>query len=238
MRYILFCLFILTNSSSSAQIKLLRKASEKANRHIKGETQLTVKEVSEGLVEALIQGSEKSVVLASKKDGFNKNNSIRIHFPEDAIKMKNILLKAGMSKQVTQFENSMNSAAELASKEALPILIEAIKSITINDAFGILKGKDNAATNYLKRNTSSKLYNNFQPIIHSAIIKVKVTKYWTPLVNRYNSLPLTKSINADLDDYITLMTIKGLFFLLAQEEKNIRNNPKARASNLLQKVFN
>jgi len=238
MKYILLFLLSATLSSTSAQINLLKKATEKANKLIKEEQPLTVSEVSKGLMEALIQGSEKSVQLASVKDGFNNNTLIRIPFPEDAKKMKTTLIKVGMTNQIKQFEKSINNEAELASKKALDILISAIKSMSINDAFAILKGNDNAATQYLKKQTSSDLHTEFKPIIKTAIAKVEVTKYWNPLVKRYNALPLTKKVNPNLEEYITAKTIEGLFVLIAQEEKNIRKNPKARVSELLQKVFN
>ena len=238
MKYILLFLLSVTISSTSAQINLLKKATEKANKLLKAEQHLTASEVSKGLVEALIQGSKKSVQSASVKDGFNNNTLIRIPFPEDAKKMKTTLIKVGMTNQIKQFEKSINSAAELASKKALNILIKAINSMSINDAFAILNGNDNAATQYLKKQTYSDLHTEFKPIINTAIAKVEVTKYWNPLVKRYNSLPLTKKINPDLEEHITTKTIEGLFILIAQEEKNIRKNPKARVSDLLQKVFN
>jgi len=238
MKYILLFLFSVTISSTSAQINFLKKATEKANKLLKAEQPLTASEVSKGLVEALIQGSKKSVQLASVKEGFNNNTLIRIPFPEDAKKMKTTLIKVGMTNQIKQFEKSINNAAELASKKALDILISAIKSMSLNDAFAILNGNDNAATQYLKKQTSSDLHSEFKPIIITAIAKVEVTKYWNPLVKRYNALPLTKKVNPDLEEYITAKTIEGLFVLIAQEEKNIRKNPKARVSELLQKVFN
>ena len=238
MKYILLFLFSVTISSTSAQINFLKKATEKANKLLKVEQPLTASEVSKGLVEALIQGSKKSVQLASVKEGFNNNTLIRIPFPEDAKKMKTTLIKVGMTNQIKQFEKSINNAAELASKKALDILISAIKSMSLNDAFAILNGNDNAATQYLKKQTSSDLHSEFKPIIITAIAKVEVTKYWNPLVKRYNALPLTKKVNPDLEEYITAKTIEGLFVLIAQEEKNIRKNPKARVSELLQKVFN
>ena len=238
MKYILLFLFSVTISSTSAQIDFLKKATEKANKLLKEEQPLTAAEVSKGLVEALVQGSKKSVQLASVKDGFNSNTLIRIPFPEDAKKMKATLLKVGMTNQIKQFEKSINNAAELASKKALDILINAITSMSINDAFEILNGNDNAATHYLKKQTFSNLYSEFKPIIKTAIAKVEVTKYWDPLIRRHNSLPLIKKVNPDLEEYITAKTIEGLFILIAQEEKNIRKNPKARVSDLLQKVFN
>ena len=152
MKYIFSCILCFCIIDTYAQINLLKQVDQKAKALIKGEKGLTESQVSEGLVEALIQGSKKSISLASAKDGFNKNNLIRIPFPEDAKQIKTTLIKTGFSNQVIKFENSINSAAELASKEALNIFINAIKSITINDAFGILKGDDNSATRYLKKN--------------------------------------------------------------------------------------
>ena len=238
MRYILFLLFSANLINVSAQINLLKEATKKANKLIKSEKPLTTSEVSDGLIEALIQGSKRSVQLASAKDGFNNNHLIRIPFPEDAKNMKSTLIKLGMSDQIKNFELSINSAAELASKEALDILKSVIKSMSIDDAFAILNGNNNAATQYLEKQTSSDLHAEFKPIIKIAIAEVEVTKYWNTLARRYNSLPLTKKINTDLDEYVTTRAIQGLFFLIAQEEKNIRTNPQARVSVLLQKVFN
>jgi len=238
MRYILFLLFSANIISASAQINLLREATKKANKLIKSEEPLTASEVSDGLLEALIQGSKRSVQLASAEDGFNNNSLIRIPFPEEAKNMRSSLIKLGMTDQIKKFETSINTAAELASKEALEILISVIKSMSIDDAFAILKGNENAATQYLEKQTSSDLYVKFKPIIKSAITEVEVTKYWNALARRYNSLPLTKKINPDLEEYVTARTIEGLFLLIAQEEKNIRRNPQARVSALLQKVFN
>tara|TARA_B100001115_G_C15832348_1_gene415600 strand:- start:961 stop:1677 length:717 start_codon:yes stop_codon:yes gene_type:complete len=232
---LIFCL--ISSHQLFAQINLLKEVSEKANALVKGENPLSEDQVKKGLVEALIKGSEKSVQSASKKDGFNLNKSIKIPFPEDAKKMRSTLVKMGFSDQVIKFEKSINNAAELASKEALPIFINAVKSMTINDAFSILNGNDNSATVYLKDQTSSSLYTKFKPIISNAISKVDVTKYWSDLTSAYNKVPFVKPVNTDLDDYITKGAMYGLFFLIEQEEKNIRNNPTARTTEILKKVF-
>ena len=232
---LIFCL--ISSHQLFAQINLLKEVSEKANALVKGDDPLSEDHVKKGLVEALIKGSEKSVQSASKKDGFNLNKSIKIPFPEDAKKMKSTLVKMGFSDQVIKFEKSINNAAELASKEALPIFVNAVKSMTINDAFSILNGNDNSATVYLKDQTSSSLYTKFKPIISNAISKVDVTKYWSDLTSAYNKVPFVKPINTDLDDYITKGAMYGLFFLIEQEEKNIRNNPTARTTEILKKVF-
>ena len=124
--------------------------------------------------------------------------------------MKSTLVKMGFSDQVIKFE-SINNVIELASKEALPIFANAVKSMTINDAFSILNGNDNSATVYLKDQTST-LYTKFKPIISNAISKVDVTKYWSDLTSAYNKVPFVKPINTDLDDYITKGAMYGLFF--------------------------
>ena len=157
--------------------------------------------------------------------------------PYEAEKMKSTLIKVGLDIKVKQFEESLNSAAEEASKFAKEIFITAVKNMAITDAFKILKGEDNAATMYLKKQTSKELYKKFKPVVKKAIDKVHVTKYWGQLSGRYNALPMTNKVNLDIEDYVTNKTIDGLFVLIAKEEKNIRNNPDARVSELLQKVF-
>jgi len=197
-------------------------------------------DVAKGLIEALKVGAQKSTEKASAVDGFYKNAEIFIPFPKDALKVKTTLEKAGMKKQVSEFELSMNRAAEEASKKALPIMIDAIKGITFTDAMSILKGSKDAATLYLKEKTSSKLQVTFKPIVKEAISKAKVTKYWETLANSYNKLNVLsggKKVNPDLEMYITDKAIEGLFKLIAKEEEQIRNNPAARTTDLLKKIF-
>ena len=197
----------------------------------------TKDEVAKGLREALVVGADKATESASAKDGFYDNKVIRIPFPAEAEKMKKTLQKAGVQSQITDFEKSINSAAELATKQVLVIFVDAITSMSIQDAFQILKGENTAATSYLKKQTNTQLYNKIKPIAKKAIQQVEVTKYWNPLVKTYNSIPFTKAVNPDLEDYVTNKTIEGIFVLIANQEKEIRNNPKARTSALLQKVF-
>tara|TARA_B110000914_G_scaffold89941_1_gene79012 strand:- start:527 stop:958 length:432 start_codon:yes stop_codon:yes gene_type:complete len=142
-----------------------------------------------------------------------------------------------MQSQITDFEKSINSAAELATKQVLVIFVDAITTMSIQDAFQILKGDNTAATSYLRKQTNTQLYTKIKPIASKAIQQVEVTKYWNPLVKTYNTIPFTKTVNPDLEDYVTNKTIEGLFVLIANQEKEIRNNPKARTSALLQKVF-
>ena len=234
--YILF-VFLGFSFFSNAQIDLLKKASEKAIKLINTENPLSSEEISDGLIEALIRGSEYSVNSTSAEGGFNNNSLIRIPFPEEAKKMKIALIKIGFKDKVESFEKSINSAAELAAKKALLVLMDAIKQMSIKDALSILNGEENAATIYLQNHTSKFLYSEFKPIVVFSMKEVQIAKQWNQIITKYNSIPLTKKINPDLEDYITNKTIEGLFILIAIEEKNIRENPKARISELLKKVF-
>ncbi len=198
-------------------------------------------DVAKGLIEALNIGAQRSSEKASAVDGFYKNAEIFIPFPKDAIKVKTALDKAGMKKQVAEFELSLNRAAEEACKKALPIMVDAVKGITFTDAMSIFQGSKDAATLYLKEKTTAKLKETFKPVVKEAIAKVKVAKYWETLSNSYNKLNVLsggKKINPDLEMYITDKAIEGLFKLIAKEEEQIRVNPAARTTDLLKKIFN
>lgn len=201
---------------------------------------LTTQEVISGLKEALTVGAGNSVGLASKTDGFFKNAELFIPFPPEAIKVKNTLEKAGLTKPVNDFVLSLNRAAEDASSRALPIFKKAIIEMTFSDAMGILKGNETAATDYLKAKTTQQLKQEFSPEIKKSIDKVKVTSYWNPLVTNYNRITFItggEEVNPNLEEYITEKTIDGLFSLIAKEETLIRKDPVARITDLLKKVF-
>ncbi len=197
----------------------------------------TTDEVIAGLREALIQGISKGSDNASKIDGYLKNPQIKIPFPPDAAKVEDRLRDIGLGKEVDKFITSLNRGAERAALEAKPIFINAIKSMTIEDAWGILKGEPDAATQFLQRTTSEALKAKFQPIIKSSLDEVNATRYYGDLVNTYNKIPLVKKVDPELDNYATDKAIAGLFTLIAQEEANIRENPLARTTELLKKVF-
>lgn len=202
--------------------------------------QLTNTEVISGLKEALTVGIQNSVKLTSVQDGFLKDPLIKIPFPDDAIKVREKALEWGFTSQVEKFETSLNRAAEQASKEALSIFTNAITNMSVSDGFAILNGGKGAATNFLKTQTSTQLMNAFKPKVESAIASVKVTEYWSPIITKYNSaMTLTggTKINPDLTTYITQKAINGLFSKVEIEENKIRENPAARISALLTKVF-
>jgi hypothetical protein len=198
---------------------------------------LTVKETTEGLVEALLVGADNSTQQASKKDGFFKNAAIKILFPPEAIKVREAAIDVGLSPLVDRFELSLNRAAEDASKEAKPILVNAVKQIKFMDVWDILFGGKTAATDYLRIKTETQLLEKFRPIVKQSIGREEVTKHWQPLANAYNSIPFVKKVNPDLEEYVTHRTVDGLFTLIAEEERKIRENPIARVSEILKKVF-
>ena len=208
-----------------------------------GGTALTNEEVISGLKEALSVGAKNSTELTSKLDGFYKNPEISIPFPEEAIKVKNTALDLGLESQVNKFEMTLNRAAEEATKEATSIFINTISSMSVADGFKILKGGKGAATAFLKENTREQLVQKFSPKVESAIETVELTKYWEPLINKYNSVSALnpfgnqEQINPDLNAYVTDRAIDGLFTMVEKEENKIRENPAARVTDLLKKVF-
>jgi hypothetical protein len=198
---------------------------------------LTNSEVISGLKEALTIGTNNSSALTSRLDGFYKNPEIFIPFPAEAIKVKEKVEAIGMKKQVDEFVLTLNRAAETASKEAAPIFVDAIKNMSIADGFAILRGNNNAATQYLREKTSASLKIKFNPIVKNAISTVEVTKYWNPIISAYNKIPFTEKQNPDLEDYVTTKAMDGLFLMIQKEEANIRLNPAARVTDILKKVF-
>lgn len=234
-------LFVL---EGTAQIKLkgvLNKDSltKKANAIKNGgaSAKLSNDEVIKGLKEALSVGTNNSSSLAGKTDGFYKNPRLFIPWPEEAKDMKTKLAKLGFEKKITEFETSLNRAAEQAALKAAPVFTDAITNMSVQDGFAILNGADTAATNYLRKTTYASLKEKFMPVVKEAIQKVNVTGYWNPLVTTYNKLPGVKKQNPDLDEYVTNKAIAGLMLLIADEEIKIRKDPAARVTDLLKKVF-
>lgn len=198
---------------------------------------LTNDEVIKGLKEALSVGTNNSSGMAAKADGYLKNPKLFIPWPAEAKDMRAKLIKMGMQKKVTEFETSLNRAAEEAAKKAAPIFLDAITGMSIGDGFAILNGSDSAATHYLREKTFSPLKAQFLPVVKEAINKVKVTSYWKPLATAYNKLPGVKKQNPDLNDYVCTKAANGLMLLIMEEEAKIRKDPMARVTDLLKKVF-
>ena len=197
---------------------------------------LTNSEIISGLKEALQVGAERGSSKLSAVDGFFKDAAIKILMPQEAQKVEQTLRNFGMGKQVDNAILSMNRAAEDAAKKATPIFVNAVKQMSFEDALGILKGGDFAATNYLKGKTTQSLTEAFRPVIESSLKKVNATKYWNTVFTTYNKLGREK-VNTDLSAYVTEKALMGIFYQLGLEEQKIRKDPLARTSDLLKKVF-
>lgn len=211
---------------------------------------LTNAEIVSGLKEALKEGAKFAANNASQQNGFLKNPvvDIRILMPQELRNVeKNIRRIPLVGDQVVDdFVEAMNRGAEKAAKEAVPVFVDAITSMNINDAAGILKGDSTAATDYLMRTTSSQLASKFEPIIRNALNEVGATKYYDALkdaISAYNKTPVAKDINVNvrelpvLEAYATEKAIEGLFKLVAIEEKKIREDPLSHSKAIIRKVF-
>jgi hypothetical protein len=194
-------------------------------------------EVAAGLRQALNFGIEKQVTKLTKEDGFFRNELVRITLPPELQKVDRTLRDVGLDALADEGLKVLNRAAEDAVKEATPIFVNAVKEITFTDARNILTGSDNAATTYLENKTTAELYGKFNPVISNSLDEVGATQVWASIINRYNALPLTSSVNPDLPDYVTNEALEGVFTMIAVEEKEIRNNFGARTTELLKRVF-
>ena len=240
--YILISAFALTFSSQAQFKNILKKDSSGKSgidKILQGGTKkgaLSNDEIISGLKEALNVGTNNATKKLSLVDGFFKDAAIKILMPEEAKKVEQKLRGLGLGKQVDNAILSMNRAAEDAAIKATPIFINAIKGISFGDAMGILKGGDNAATNYLKDKTVASLTESFRPVIETSLQKVDATKYWNTLFTTYNKFSSDK-VNPDLVAYVTEKALSGIFFQVAQEEQKIRKDPVARTTDILKKVF-
>ena len=220
-----------------AQKNLLNQVQQAVNGSSGSGIGLSNDDIVKGLKSALNVGTNNSTSLASKLDGYYKNPNIKIPFPKEAKAMEQQLRSLGMNKQVDKFIMTLNRAAEDAAKSAAPIFVDAVTKMTITDGLNILKGSNDAATNFLKNGSSAALIEKFKPIIQASLDKVEVTKYWKPLVKTYNQIPMVKKQNPNLNEYVTQKAIEGLFKLIADEELKIRKDPTARVNDILKKVF-
>lgn len=228
---LLSCALLFTGCEHTHQIlKTLEPYSTTANG------QLSSAEIASGLKQALEVGAQNSANQLSSLDGFFKNAAIKILLPAEAQKVEKTLRDLGMGSLVDKAILSVNRAAEDAAKSAAPIFIDAIKTMTIQDAVGILKGGDFAATDYLKSKTTSALTAAFKPVIESSLTKVNATKYWSDVFTNYNRFA-TNKINPDLSAFVTGKAINGIFYQVSLEEQKIRKDPVARVTDLLKKVF-
>lgn len=222
-----------------------------AQQTLESETPLTRNEIVAGLKEALVTGTNKSVGILGAQDGYYKDELVKILLPPEAnIIVDNIGKVPGGQKLLNDVLLHINRAAEDAAKEAAPIFVNSIKSMTINDAVGILKGDDNAATSYLHKTTYNQLFELYRPKIKASVEKeltggISTKESWDTLVGKWNQIAGSfigqtaglEKVDTQLEDYLTAKALDGVFLKIANEEKQIRENPSARVTSLLKKVF-
>lgn len=212
---------------------------------------LTEEEVAKGLKEALIVGSKNSSSILSAVDGYYGDELVKIFLPEEAsVIIDNLAKLPGGEKLVEDVILRINRAAEDAAKEVAPIFVNSITQMTISDAFTILKGADNSATQYLSNTTRADLYNLYKPKIKQSTEKpilggISTKESWETLTGKWNQLANSmvgkiagfEAVNTDLDDHLTNRALDGMFLKVQDEEKKIRTNVSARVTPLLEKVF-
>jgi len=229
---ILVSLIVSVPGKSFSQISLPKILSKKSA------TGVTENEAGEGIKAALLQGVTTAVLNLNKTDGFFGSEFYKMLLPPDAKKVESTLRSIGMGAQVDKAILSINRGAEDAVAFAKPIFIDAIKEMTLKDALNIIKGSKDAATNYFKDKTKEKLIAAFTPSVKASLDKTDATKYYTDIVTSYNKLPTTfKKVDPNLTSYVVGKAVDALFDQVAKEEANIRENPLARTSDILKKVF-
>ena len=198
---------------------------------------LSNKDAVSGLKEALSQGANKAVSDLGRNDGFLANPRVVIPLPNGVEKAESLLRTLGMGKYADELKTAMNRAAESAVTEAKPLLVNAIKQMSVQDAKEILAGGDDAATQYFRRTTADPLAGKFKPVVQKAMAKVKLAEKYDQLAGKASHLGLVDSKDAHLDDYVTRKALDGLYLMIAEEEKSIRKDPVGAAGKLAQKVF-
>ena len=235
--YLGFTLLAVTilSTQSFAQIKVPKLVEKVTGGSGSG---LTEDEAGMGIKEALTKGVTNAVLNLNKTDGFFGSEVYKMFLPPDAKKIETTLRKLGMGDQVDKAILSINRGAEDAVAFAKPIFMDAIKEMTIQDALKIVSGPKDAATNYFRQKTTAKLIAAFTPSVQSSLDKVDATKHYADIVNTYNKLPTTfNKVNPDLTSFVVEKAVAALFDQVAKEEANIRENPLARTSDILKKVF-
>lgn len=202
-----------------------------------GGTPLTTDEIVQGLKEALKVGTTNAISTLSKENGFYGNALLKIPFPEEVKVVEEKLRSVGLNKLVDDFILNLNRGAEKAVTKAGPVFMDAIREITFADARNILNGSNTAATEYFRGKTSRQLTVAFKPDVQKTLDQVQVTKYWNDVMSAYNRIPFTTKVETDLAQYVTEKAINGLFIRVAEEEKQIREDPVARVNDILKKVF-
>ena len=202
-----------------------------------GVSDLTNKEASGGLKEALTQGVGKAVSMLGATDGFMGNSEVKIPLPSSLQKAQKVMKMMGMGKQSDELVLKMNRAAEAAVPEAKTLLVDSIKKMTVADAKAILTGPQDAATQYFKKTTSTQMAAKFLPIVEKATANVQLADSYNKYAEQGSKLGLVKKEDANINQYVTKKALDGVYLMIAKEEAAIRQDPVGQASSLLKKVF-
>lgn len=195
------------------------------------------KDAAGGLRQALTQGASAAVARLGANDGFLANDQVRIPLPEGLRQAESLLRTMGMGQQADELVTAMNRAAESAVSEAKPVLVNAVKKMSIQDAKDIITGGDDSVTQYFRRSTSDELTAKFKPIVVRATSKVQLAQKYDNLAGQGAKLGLIKEQDAKVENYVTRKALDALFLMIAQEEKSIRQNPLGAVGGLAKKVF-
>ncbi len=198
---------------------------------------ISSREAVAGLKAALEKGSQAAVARLGRRNGFFADPRVKIPLPESLARVEKFMRRVGQGRRADELVLTMNRAAEAAVAEAKPVLVGAVRKMTVRDAKGILSGGDTAATEYFRRTTSAPLHAKFLPIVRRATARVGLAQKYNAYASKGVRFGLVREDQADLDDYVARRALDGLFFAVAEEEKKIRADPVGTASSIIRKVF-
>lgn len=194
-------------------------------------------DATSGLRQALTDGSAAAVSLLGRENGFFGNPKVKIPLPPSMQRVEGAMRMVGMRKQADELVLSMNRAAEAAVPEAKALLVDSVKKMSVQDAKGILTGGDTAATEYFKRTTQAQLTQRFLPIVRKATERVGLAQQYNSLAAQGAQFGLVKQDDVTIESYVTRKALDGLYLMIAEQEKQFRQNPMGAASGIVQKVF-
>lgn len=228
-----FALIVLQISACSELQNIVKSVSESVST----EAVLSNSQIGNGLKEALENGIEHQVTKLASEGGFYTNDAVKILLPTELQKVDKTLRSIGLGSLADKGLLMLNSAAEDAVKQSIPVFVTAVEEMTFSDVKTILFGNKNAATVYLENKTKNELYAKFNPTIKKSFSEVGADQVWSTIISKYNSIPFIDDVNPDLTDYVTQEALQGVFTMIAVEEVGIREKVSLRSSTLLQQVF-
>jgi len=224
-------------ADGSADLGKIAQGAQSVLGGAAGSGALSNADIVQGLKAALETGSKTVVNQLGTTDGFNGNSLIRIPLPSSLVKAKDLASNFGLDGPFNDLETRLNRAAELATPKAKDLFVGAIKSMSVDDARGILNGADNSATTYFRDKTGAALSAEMRPIVDGALAEVGAVNSFNKVLASYRAIPGAPAVNADLTGHVVDKGSDGIFYYLAEEEKAIRENPAKRTSEILQRVF-